>query len=272
MSRLYIIEGLPCSGKSTTSKYVADMLEKQGKKVVFVDEGSGEHPADYEFSAYFTDEELAALPEDEKAKLSAIGEKQENGIAVPLSELSGELFDKALQHKIYDFLPWEKEKPVMLGKWRRFAEDVDCDTVYVFNCVLLQNPMCETMMRFGFTEEQSSDYISEIADIVAPLSPVVIYLRNDDIGQCVEKASAEREGWLSAVIDYHCGGAYGRSIGAEGMDGYIACLEERQKRELRILDRLPVTSFILDNAHRDWSGAYEKIGEWICKPENCSKY
>ena len=271
MDRLYIIEGLPCSGKSTTSKYVADMLEKQGKKVVFVDEGSGDHPADYEFSAYFTDEELAELSEDEKAQLSAIGEKQENGIVVPLSELSGEMFDKALQRKIYDFLPWEKEKPIMLARWREFAENVDSDTTYVFNCVLLQNPMCETMMRFGFSEEQSADHIREIADIIAPLSPVVIYLRNDDIVQCVKKASSEREGWLPAVIDYHCGGAYGISIAAEGMDGYIACLEERQKRELRILEKLPVKSIVLDNAHRNWNGAYDKIGEWICRQENYLK-
>lgn len=263
MSRLYIIEGLPCSGKSTTSKFVADMLERQGKHVVFVDEGSGEHPADYEFSAYFTYEELAALPEEEKALLSAIGEKQENGIVIPLSQLSGAIFDKALQHKIYDFLPWERERPLMLERWRRFAENADSDTVYVFNCVLLQNPMCETMMRFGFPEERSAEYIGDIADIISSLQPVVIYLKNDDIAQSVGKASAEREGWLPAVIDYHCGGAYGRSVGAEGFEGYIACLEERQWRELRILERLPVQSIIVDNAHRDWNGAYKRIGEYI---------
>ena len=48
--RLYIIEGLPCSGKSTTSAYVAELLEQQGN-VCYVDEGSGDHPADYEFHA-----------------------------------------------------------------------------------------------------------------------------------------------------------------------------------------------------------------------------
>lgn len=259
MNRLYIIEGLPCSGKSTTSKYVADMLEKQGKHVVFVDEGSGCHPADYEFST----EELRGLPEEERTLLSALGESVKNGIVVPLSELSGALFDKALQHKIYDFLPWEREKPLMLGRWRNFVQNADSNTVYVFNCVLLQNPMCETMMRFGFSEKQSAEYIGEIADIIAPMSPVVLYLKNDDIAQSVEKASAEREGWLPAVIDYHCGGAYGKSIAAEGISGYISCLMERQQRELRILKGLSVQSVVLDNAQRDWNSAYEKIAEQL---------
>ena len=48
--RLYIIEGLPCSGKSTTSAFVAELLKAHGK-VCYVDEGTGEHPADYEFHA-----------------------------------------------------------------------------------------------------------------------------------------------------------------------------------------------------------------------------
>ena len=50
-NRLYIIEGLPCSGKSTTSAFVAEIL-KQKHNVCYVDEGSGNHPADYEFHAF----------------------------------------------------------------------------------------------------------------------------------------------------------------------------------------------------------------------------
>ena len=147
----------------------------------------------------------------------------------------------------------------MLEKWRSFVENADADTVYVFNCVLLQNPMCETMMRFGFDESISRDYIQQIAEIISQMGPVVIYLRNDDIAEGVNKASAEREGWLDGVIDYHVNGTYGRSISAVGFDGYIACLRERQERELRILSELPVEKIILDNARRDWSAAYERL-------------
>ena len=50
---------------------------------------------------------------------------------------------------------WETEKPVMLGKWREFAKNKRSDESYVFNCVLLQNPMCETMIRFNLNWEQS---------------------------------------------------------------------------------------------------------------------
>ena len=46
-TNLIIVEGLPGSGKSTTAAMIADELKKKGKKVICVDEGALEHPADY---------------------------------------------------------------------------------------------------------------------------------------------------------------------------------------------------------------------------------
>ena len=258
VNRLYIIEGLPCSGKSTTSAFVAEIL-KQKHNVCYVDEGSGNHPADYEFHAFLDKNKMSDFSNEEQTEIISAAEKTDKGYIVPLSCFSGGLFDKLLQYKIYDFLPWETEKTLMLEKWRSFVRGADKDTVYVFNCVMLQNPMCETMMRFGFPENMSCDYISKIAEITAPLEPVVIYLKNDDIRECVERTSAERDGWLEAVIDYHVNGGYGKSIDAKGFDGYLQCLEERQRRELRIMSELDVKSLVVDNAHRDWNRAYEEI-------------
>lgn len=228
MTRLYIVEGLPCSGKSSTAQFIADTLARQGKQVCHVDEGTGDHPADYEFHALI------------------------DGQIVQLNQFSPEELPTHLSCKIYDGLPWETEAPLMLDKWQQFVRESDAETIYVFNCVLLQNPMCETMMRFGMSEDQSAAHIRLIAEIIAPMEPVIVYLHNDDIAESVCRASAERPGWLEAVIDYHCGGAYGRSIGAEGFEGYIACLAERQRREERILRTLPVKAVTLNNPQQDW--------------------
>ena len=243
--RLIIVEGLPCSGKSTISAYIADLL-KRTENVSFVDEGTGAHPADYEFHAF-----------------PPAGLLSSTCRVVPLSEFSGEQLERLLPYKIYDGLSWETEKPLMLERWRQFVCEAQPDTTYVFNCVLLQNPMCETMMRFGFPEETSQYYIKEIADIIQPMNPLVIYLKNDDIARSVQKASYERPGWLDAVIDYHVNGAYGKSIGAEGFEGYICCLQERQKRELRILPNLSLDYLILENLQRDWHVAREELRTYL---------
>lgn len=243
--RLYIVEGLPCSGKSTTASFLAELLAARCE-ICHVDEGSGDHPADYEFHA-----------------LAPAGLVSEESKIVSLSQYTGELFDRLLQYKIYDRLPWEVESPLMLKKWQQFVRDTRKDTVYIFNCVLLQNPMCETMMRFGFPEETSRSYIESVAAIIAPMEPVVIYLKNSDIAASVQKAAAERPGWLEGVTDYHVNGSYGKSIGAAGFAGYIACLAERQERELRILSRLPCKRLILEEPQRDWAQAQQIIGEFV---------
>lgn len=51
--RLCLIEGLPCAGKSTTSAFVADLLEAR-HAACLADEGSGNHPADFEFHAFLS--------------------------------------------------------------------------------------------------------------------------------------------------------------------------------------------------------------------------
>lgn len=243
--RLFVVEGLPASGKSSISACTARLLESYGK-VAFVDEGTGDHPADYEFHAL--------------APAGAAGEERS---VVPLSDYHGEAFEKLLPYKIYDGLPWQEEQPLMLDKWRQFVSAAQPDTRYVFNCVLLQNPMCETMMRFGFEETVSASHIAAITDVILPLEPVVIYLHNNDIATSVHKAAGERPGWLDAVIPYHTDGAYGRSIGAAGFEGYIRCLEERQERELRILSKLPVCSFVLKDPQKDWNAAHATLAAWV---------
>lgn len=233
MTRLYIVEGLPCSGKSTTAHFIAKTLEARNVPVRCVDEGTGDHPADYECHAYV------------------------DGRVVPLTDFSVE----GLSRKIYDGLPWEVEAPLMLDKWRQFVREAGQDTTWVFNCVLLQNPMCETMMRFNMSEEESAAHIRAIAEIIAPMEPVVVYLHTDDAQEVIRRTALERPGWLDAVIPYHTQGGYGWAIGAEGFGGYIACLQERQRREEHILQRLPLRAVTLDNAHRDWAAAQRHLAD-----------
>ena len=189
-TNLIIVEGLPGSGKSTTAAMIADELSKKGKRVMCVDEGVPEHPADY---------------------------------------------------ADYDFPDFETERRKILEKWRLFTEESDKDTIYVFNCIFLQNPMCETMMRFGMDDTSSQNYISEIAEIIKPLNPIIIYINQPNAKEAIDRVIEERgNNWLNAVIDYHVSQGYGKQNNLSGYDGYIKCLEERKIRELKILQTLAI--------------------------------
>lgn len=214
-TNLIIVEGLPGSGKSTTAAMIANELSRRNKKVVCVDEGAGEHPAD------FAD---------------------------------------------YDFPDFETEREKILGKWRSFVQSTDKDTIYVFNCIFLQNPMCETMMRFGMSEKSSLNYISEIADIIRPLNPVVIYIDQPDVKSAIDSVLDERgNDWLNAVIDYHTSQGYGKQNNLSGYDGYIRCLEERKIRELNILKSLDIDYYTISQDMRveEFIGLFDSVG-WNC--------
>ncbi len=194
-TNLIIVEGLPGSGKSTTAAMIADELNRKNKKVVCVDEGVPEHPADY---------------------------------------------------ADYDFPDFETEREKILEKWKSFVQSAEKDAFYVFNCIFLQNPMCETMMRFGMSEEESRNYIAEIADIIKPLKPIIIYIDQPDVKSAIDSVLDERgNDWLNAVIDYHVSQGFGKQNNLCGYDGYIKCLDERRIRELNILQSLDIDYYTI---------------------------
>lgn len=254
MNNIIIVEGLPCSGKSTTSKYLADKLRTK-----YFDENSGNNPVDYEFDSFIKESELVNFDKEEQLFIKNKSNQKLDGYLINLNNIDKKIFDKLLKYKIYDFLPWNIESKIMLSKWAEFVNTYD-NNKYVFNSVFLQNPMCETMVRFGFDIEISKEYISKIYEIIKQLNPIIVYLKNSNIRNSIERCLDERgKDWLKSVIDYHCNGVYCKKNNLSGFDGYIKCLEERQKRELEILNNLGIDFIIIDNPSNNWDESYSKI-------------
>ena len=108
-NKLIIVEGLPSTGKSTTAKYVATELNFN-----FFDESDDNHPADYIFSAYITNNQLNKFTTKEQNLIISKSLKKNDGYIGPLKEFKGDLFEKLVQYKIYDYLPWNIEKNYLL--------------------------------------------------------------------------------------------------------------------------------------------------------------
>ena len=138
-----------------------------------------------------------------------------------------------------------------------------------FQLRFLQNPMCETMMRFGMDYAASQNYISEISEIIKPLNPVIIYINQPDVKETINRVIDERgNDWLDAVINYHTSQGYGKQNGLSGFEGYIKCLEERKIRELKILRTLDLDYYTVsqDMGAAEFAGLFASVG-WSCPAE-----
>lgn len=174
--------------------------------------------------------------------------------------------DHPADYADYDFPDFETERAKILEKWRSFVENADRDVIYVYNCIFLQNPMCETMMRFGMETEDSRRYIALIAEIIQPMQPVIVYIDQPDVRAAIDGVLGERgDDWLKAVIDYHVSQGYGKQNGLSGYDGYIQCLEERRNRERVILRSLDIDSYAIgqDITAEEFAELFTSLG-WNC--------
>ena len=264
-TKLFLVEGPPCVEKSEMARLVADILADSGRKVSVFDEKDMNHPADYVFHAYMTEDQIKELTLEEQRQIYAESIKVLAGYVVPLTKISVSLFGKIVPYKIYDKLDWETERPVMLEHWRSFARTARANNlVNVFNCCFFQAPICETLMRFDFSYSEIRAYINEIYNIIAGLNPAVIYLQCTDIKSRIEEVSEKRNAvWLNTSIHYHTSQGYGKRHGLTGFDGYIACLQERQKTELKIFNELPVKKLILTDPFINWEGACDTIAAFV---------
>ena len=259
-TRLIIVEGLPCSGKSTTSKNIAKYLSSLDIENTLYEEGDLNHPADYEYHSYITKTVFEDLTRGLKSKVEKESIKVLDGYVFPLNKAEGEEKEILVKYKIYDSLPWKIEKDVMLDKWERFYKNCKKDKIHIFECCMIQNPMCETMMRFDFNTDKSEKFIKSILNRVSGLNPLLIYLKIDNVEKRVRNISSKRhKEWLEFVISYHENGKFARKRNLEGFMGYIECLKNRQERELEIVNNLDINKKIIENPFSDWDKTIKEI-------------
>lgn len=262
-TKLISVEGMPCSGRSEAASSIAETLSKNGRKCLLFEENDMNNPAQYAFHAFMKEDQIKALSTQEQRQIYNEGTKVSSGLVIPLTKVSVSLFGKVLPNKIYDNLDWETEKPVILEQWQSFAKRGTMRRkVHVFNGSILHTLVSEMLMRFDFTYAAVRDCLFELYRLIAPMHPVIIYLKCTDIKARMEE-EAQRRGsaWLDGMIRHHTEQGYGLRNKLKGFDGYVDCLEARQRIEIKLLNDLPYHRLVLTDPFNNWTQAYETISD-----------
>jgi len=246
-ARLYLIEGLPGSGKTTTAEALTRLLQEQQTNTRLHIEGNLNHPADYESVAYLTLNEWADF-QSKYVSLDVLRftEVFNDDVLISYRQWQSEqdVPEAALTflqaRDIYE-LPFELYQSLIFKKWEAFvAQALTTDTTYVFECCFLQNPLTIGLIKYDLPAAMLRAFIERIATIITPLHPVLIYVDQPDVERSFRKALNERPTeWADGFVSYYTEQAYGVNHSLSGVKGTIAILQARQALERQLLEMLP---------------------------------
>ncbi|WP_373953126.1 hypothetical protein QNN95_01895 [Exiguobacterium acetylicum] len=253
--RLFLIEGLPGSGKTTTAEALTRVLQNQQINTRLHIEGDLNHPADYENVAYLTMDEWTDF-QSKYASLDVLRFSEVFNDYVLISyrqwQSKQDIPEAALvflqARDIYE-LPFELYQSLIFKKWEAFvAQALTTDTTYVFECCFLQNPLTMGLIKYDLPEATLRALIERIATIITPLQPVLVYVDQPDIERSFRKALKERPTeWADGFVSYYTEQAYGVNRSLSGVEGTIAILQARKALERQLLEMLPFRIEVFGN-------------------------
>lgn len=269
MHRLILVEGIPGSGKSTFARRIAEHYTQKGRDTRLYIEGEL-HPADLAWTACVPADALPALlaPYADLREQIDRHTALEDGyayIAYTQVRTDNLAFYAAMEpYEVYDGrVPLDTFTRLHMARWRAFGEAAAADTLTVFECALLQNHVNELLYYHLADDAQIQAHIRALMDMVLPLSPVLVYLTQPDIGETIARVASKRQSaygaWIDRVIEFVETSPYGVRHGLRGMDGVVRSMQERRRIELAIIDTLPMECIVLDNPRYDWEAVWQTL-------------
>jgi thymidylate kinase len=217
-TKLILVEGLPGSGKSTLAQWIAWQAVEQGTAIRWWYEEAAGHPV-YAF--------------DDLASLRRV-----------VDALAGGRYGLVVE--------------AALEQWARFAAGVRAgeEAVIIDSCLF--GYLTWSLFPFEVPEGKIAAYVAAVAQAIAPLDPVVIYLRQDDVAHSLRRMCARRGAEMErSYIERATGSPYGRSRGLAGFTGMASYWTAYRDLTDRLFADLACPKVAIETTAGDWA-AYQR--------------
>lgn len=245
--KLILFEGIPGSGKTTTSQLLHAYFKEHGTDSGVFVEGS-EHPIDLPFYAYLSMDEFEEMLSTYPQQAEWLQQKSiiEDAYALtpyqsPEPDPRDDTLLAYLRAKEFCYadrpvVSFDTFTQVFCRRFENFAASaMKQDTVIIFESVLFQHQIHDIHRLYPEVgEREIIEYLGVLADIIRPLNPVLFYLTQDSVKESLEH---------TAQI---------RSKPKWAAEETIAYYVRRKRLELDAIKELPIHSMIINNTDRDW--------------------
>ncbi|WP_230965201.1 hypothetical protein [Burkholderia pseudomultivorans] len=163
------------------------------------------------------------------------------------------------------FEPWRDATAAQLAaralaRWRAFADTVQrSGAPHVLDGQLFHGDLTN-MLLMEADPAFIDAYVRELAAVIAPLAPLVIYFWQRDIDAAIRTVCAERgDDWVAYQTNWKLASPYCVRRGYVGLDGLIALYRDYRQLTDTLFGRLPLDTLSIENGARDWPAHERRI-------------
>ncbi len=166
---------------------------------------------------------------------------------------------RATDELVHWFEPWCEATADQLAaravaRWQRFAaEALQNGVVPVFDGQLFHGDLTNLFLMEASRDEIGA-YCDRVAEAIAPLHPLVVYLWQHDVARAMRTVCAERgDAWVSYQVDWKLKSPYATRRQLAGLDGLIALYQDYRGLTDVLFERLALDKIAIENSGRDWA-------------------
>lgn len=253
-TRLIMFEGIPGSGKTTTSKLLHKIFIEKGITSSIYIEGC-DHPIDLPFYAYLSISEYDALLMRYKKQSQWLQKNsiiEESYVLSPYKipepypsnvELINYLASKELCYSSKPTVTFDTFKKVFYKRFERYVDKIMYENqITIFESVLLQHQIHDINRLYKEVKHSEIiEYLKNLGDILKPLKPMLFYISQDSVENSLKN---------TAII---------RSKPKWGTEETILYYEKRKALELKVINELSLECIILNNTDYNWDKVFNCI-------------
>lgn len=156
------------------------------------------------------------------------------------------------------FEPWLDTTPTQLAarsvaRWTSLVETSQADGVIRVMDGQLFHGDFTNLFLMDADRATLTEHVQAVAMVIAPLNPLVVYFRQEDVERAIRTVCEERGAdWVAYQVNWKLATPYSVRRRLVGLDGLIAVYQDYRRLTDDLFKLLPLDKLAIENAEQDW--------------------